>query len=58
MEFRETIVLRDIHGLDYREIAEVVAAPIGTVMSRLSRGRALLQKALAPRTPEGDLHGL
>jgi len=36
VEFRETIVLRDIHGLDYREIADVVAAPIGTVMSRLT----------------------
>jgi RNA polymerase sigma factor (sigma-70 family) len=52
-EFRETIVLRDIHGLDYREIAEVVAAPIGTVMSRLSRARRLVMNALrsedAPR---------
>jgi RNA polymerase sigma-70 factor (ECF subfamily) len=39
LEFRETVVLRDIHGLEYREIAEIVAAPIGTVMSRLSRAR-------------------
>jgi RNA polymerase sigma factor (sigma-70 family) len=53
VEFRETLVLRDIHGLDYREIAEVIAAPIGTVMSRLSRARRLLMNALqaeaAPR---------
>jgi RNA polymerase sigma factor (sigma-70 family) len=37
--FRETLVLRDVQGLDYREIAEVTGVPIGTVMSRLARGR-------------------
>jgi RNA polymerase sigma-70 factor (ECF subfamily) len=36
-QFRETLVLRDLQGLDYREIAEVTAVPIGTVMSRLAR---------------------
>ena len=51
VEFRETIVLRDIHGLDYREIAEVVAAPIGTVMSRLSRARRHLLNALQTENP-------
>lgn len=40
--FRETLVLRDLQGLDYREIAQVTAAPIGTVMSRLSRARQRL----------------
>jgi RNA polymerase sigma-70 factor (ECF subfamily) len=45
-EFREVIVLREFEGLSYKEIAEVVAAPIGTVMSRLSRARAQLQAAL------------
>ncbi len=37
--FRETLVLRDIEGLDYREIAEATDVPIGTVMSRLARAR-------------------
>src|SRR5438132_1035659 len=40
--FRETLILRDVHGLDYREIAEVTGVPIGTVMSRLARGRSRL----------------
>jgi len=58
VEFREALILREIEDLSYREIADVLEVPIGTVMSRLSRGRTLLQKALAPRTPEGDLHGM
>jgi RNA polymerase sigma factor (sigma-70 family) len=40
--FRETLVLRDIEGLDYREIAEATDVPIGTVMSRLARARGRL----------------
>lgn len=42
LEFRETLVLRDIHGLDYREISQVMATPLGTVMSRLARARRRL----------------
>jgi RNA polymerase sigma-70 factor (ECF subfamily) len=46
VEFREVIVLREIQGLSYQEIADIVHAPIGTVMSRLSRGRARLEKTV------------
>ena len=38
-QFRETLVLRDVQGLDYREIAAITGVPIGTVMSRLARAR-------------------
>ena len=40
--FRETLVLRDLQGLDYKEIAKVTGVPIGTVMSRLARARQRL----------------
>jgi RNA polymerase sigma factor (sigma-70 family) len=43
--FRETLVLREIHNLSYREIADVAAVPVGTVMSRLARARAMLRSA-------------
>jgi RNA polymerase sigma factor (sigma-70 family) len=45
-EYREVIVLREIEGLAYKEVATVVGIPLGTVMSRLSRGRKLLQNYL------------
>jgi RNA polymerase sigma-70 factor (ECF subfamily) len=47
---RETLVLREIEDLDYRAIAEATEAPIGTVMSRLSRARAALAKRLGKPT--------
>ena len=46
VSFREVLVLREIHDLDYRTIAEVAALPIGTVMSRLARARSMLAAAI------------
>jgi RNA polymerase sigma-70 factor (ECF subfamily) len=51
-EYREAIVLRELEGLSYRDIAAVTGAPIGTVMSRLARGRERLRESLARRLPE------
>ena len=48
--FREVIVMRDINGLSYREIAAAIGAPQGTVMSRLARARAFLVEKLGSRT--------
>ncbi len=42
--YREVVVLRELEELSYKEIAAVVSLPVGTVMSRLSRGRQLIQK--------------
>ena len=44
--FLETLVMRDVNGLSYREIAEATETPVGTVMSRLARARAMLAKTL------------
>ncbi|MCC7042414.1 MAG: sigma-70 family RNA polymerase sigma factor [Acidobacteria bacterium] len=53
-ELREAVVLRDVNGLDYREIAEALGVPMGTVESRIFRGRARLKQALDSDTvPEG-----
>ena len=46
LAFREVVILADLEGLAYKEIAQVVGCPVGTVMSRLSRGRGLLRQAL------------
>jgi RNA polymerase sigma factor (sigma-70 family) len=48
-QFREVIVLREMNQLNYRDIAEITNVPIGTVMSRLSRGRQLLIALLGDR---------
>ena len=46
LEFREAIVLREMEGFSYKEIADISAVPIGTVMSRLARARKRLQISL------------
>jgi RNA polymerase sigma-70 factor, ECF subfamily len=54
-EFRPAVVLCDLQGLSYREIAEALEVPIGTVKSRLARGRSLLQRALWEQARDAGL---
>jgi len=53
--FRMAVLLADVEGFSYKEIAEITDVPIGTVMSRIHRGRKALQKALVDR---GSTRGL
>jgi len=48
--YRETLILRDVQGLGYREISQVTGAPVGTVMSRLARGRARVIKTIGRKS--------
>jgi RNA polymerase sigma-70 factor (ECF subfamily) len=57
-EYREVLVLREIEDCSYREIADILSVPIGTVMSRLARARALLKKMLVDNSSDPDTHGL
>ena len=50
-DFRAAVVLCDVEGLSYEEIAEIMDAKLGTVRSRIHRGRSMLRKALAHREP-------
>jgi len=52
--FRETLILREMEDMSYREIASVTGVPIGTVMSRLARAREMLAKLLLPAHAAGQ----
>jgi len=52
-EFREAFVLRELEGFSYKEIADIVDVPLGTVMSRLARARKQLQQSLLARMKDG-----
>jgi RNA polymerase sigma-70 factor (ECF subfamily) len=54
VEYREVVVMRELEEMSYKEISEVAAVPIGTVMSRLSRARKRLQECAALRTKGGS----
>ena len=54
VEFREFVILREMEGFSYKEIADLAEVPIGTVMSRLARARKLLQKRLTADFNPGD----
>jgi RNA polymerase sigma-70 factor (ECF subfamily) len=53
VEFREIVILREMEGFSYKEIAELADVPMGTVMSRLARARKLLQRRLARKFKSG-----
>lgn len=57
-EYREVIVLHELEGMSYRDIASIAGIPIGTVMSRLSRARAKLEADVLGRTGKESAHGL
>jgi RNA polymerase sigma-70 factor (ECF subfamily) len=54
-EFRMAVLLADVEGFSYKEIAEILDIPRGTVMSRLHRGRRLLQRALWDQAQEAGI---
>jgi RNA polymerase sigma-70 factor (ECF subfamily) len=58
IDYRETIILREIEGCSYKEISEIMNTPQGTVMSRLSRARKQLQKIITDQKQRGQADGL
>jgi RNA polymerase sigma-70 factor (ECF subfamily) len=58
VNFREVLVLRELEGLSYKEIGELIGIPIGTVMSSLARGRERLRESLLRARAKEGTRGL
>ena len=54
-KYKEAIILRDIEGMSYQQIAEITNVPVGTVKSRVNRARRKLQKKLRGHSPSAEL---
>ena len=54
-KYKEALILRDVEGMSYQQIAEITKVPIGTVKSRVNRARLRLQKKLKGHAPEDEL---
>lgn len=54
-KYKEALILRDIEGMSYQQIAEIIGVPVGTVKSRVNRARLKLQKKLKGHTPEDEI---
>jgi RNA polymerase sigma-70 factor (ECF subfamily) len=55
VKYKEALILRDIEGMSYKQIADITGVPVGTVKSRVNRARKKLQKKLAGHTPSDEL---
>jgi len=54
-KYKEALILRDIEGISYQRIAEILSVPVGTVKSRVNRARIKLQRKLKGHTPDDEL---
>ena len=54
-KYKESLILRDVEGMSYLEIAEIVGVPVGTVKSRVNRARLKMQKKLKGHTPHDEI---
>jgi len=54
LAFRETLILRELEDLSYKEIARITGVPVGTVMSRIARARSLLQRSVLAQAIRGE----
>ena len=55
IKYQQALILRDVQGMSYQEISEIVGVPVGTVKSRVNRARLKIQKKLKGHTPDDEL---